>query len=132
MSVDRIQFIGNLGRDPEMRYTPQQKKVTAFSVATNRRYTTSDGREIEETRWHRVETWGKLAELCNKFLKSGSKVYVEGKLKADPETGGPRIYTRKDGEKAASFEVLAEWVDFLDPKEEGNGLEANPEEDFPF
>ena len=128
--LDRIQFIGNLGRDPEMRYTPQQKKVTAFSVATNRRYKTSDGREVEETRWHRVETWGTLAEVCNKRLKVGDQVMVEGVLKADPETGGPKIYTNREGKPTASFEVLAQKVIFMN--EPVDNEDKQSEEDFPF
>jgi len=127
MEHDQMTFTGYLGRDPEMRYTPTQKKVTAFSVATNRHFKNSKGEDMEETIWRRVEAWGNLAELCNKFLKAGSRVLIEGRLKPDPETGGPRIWERGDGSPGASFEVVAKSVLFLDRK-----TEESPEDDFPF
>ena len=73
-----IIIVGNLGRDPEMRYTPSGQAVTNFNVATNRQYTASDGSQVKETIWFRVSSWGKQAETCNQFLKKGSKVLVEG------------------------------------------------------
>jgi len=86
-----IIIVGNLGRDPEVRYTPSGQPVTSFSVATNRQYTNNAGETIKETLWFRVSAWGKTAEVCNQYLKKGSKVLVEGCLMADPATGGPRI-----------------------------------------
>ena len=86
-----IIIVGNLGRDPEVRYTPSGQPVTSFSVATNRQYTNNAGETIKETLWFRVSAWGKTAEVCNQYLKKGSKVLVEGRLMADPATGGPRI-----------------------------------------
>jgi single-strand DNA-binding protein len=77
-----IIIAGNVGRDPEMRYTPSGQPVTSFSVATNRQYTSSSGETVKETIWFRVTTWGKTAEVCNQYVKKGSKVLVEGTLTA--------------------------------------------------
>src|SRR4030043_2343388 len=78
-----IILIGNLGRDPEMRYTPSGQAVTNFSVATNRQYTGSDGTQVKETIWFRESAGGRTAETCNQYLKKGSKVLVEGRLTPD-------------------------------------------------
>jgi single-strand DNA-binding protein len=99
-------LVGNVGRDPEMRYTPSGQPVTSFSVATNRQYTNNNGETIKETIWFRITTWGKQAEVCNQYLRKGSKVLVEGRLTPDKDTGGPRIWTKQDGTPGASFEVL--------------------------
>ena len=98
-----IIVVGNLGRDPEMRYTPGGQAVTNFSVATNRQFTASDGTQMKETIWFRISAWGRTAETCNTYLRKGSKVLVEGRLVADQETGGPRIWNRQDGTPSASF-----------------------------
>src|SRR4030066_282814 len=108
-----IIIVGNLGRDPEMRYTPSGQAVTNFNVATNRQYTDSSGQQVKETIWFRVSTWGKQAETCNQYLKKGNKVLVEGRLVPDQATGGPRVWTRQDGTATASFEVSANTVGFL-------------------
>src|SRR6185369_14782291 len=71
-----IIIVGNVGKDPEMRYTPSGQAVTSFSVATNRQYTTGSGEQVKETIWFRVTTWGKQAEVCNQYVKKGSKVLV--------------------------------------------------------
>jgi len=108
----KLIIIGNLGRDPEMRYTPEGKPNTTFSVATSRKFGDTD-----ETTWFRVSVWGNQAEACNQYLRKGSKVLVEGALK--PDAGGnPRTYERKDGGWAASYEVLASAVKFLSGKDE--------------
>ncbi len=113
----RLVLVGNLGRDPEMRYTPNGTAVTSLSVATSRRYSTADGQQKEETVWFRVSVWGKQAEPCNQYLSKGSKVLVEGTLVPD-ENGGPRIWTGSDGKPRASFEVRANTVRFLSSKRE--------------
>lgn len=118
----RIVLVGNLGRDPEMRYTPNGTPVTSFSVATNRKYTASDGQIKDETLWFRISVWGKQAETCNQYLTKGQKVLVEGSLVGD-ENGGPRIWTGQDGKPRASFEVRAQVVRFLGRKE---GTEGAP------
>ena len=116
-----IIIVGNLGRDPEMRYTPAGQAVTNFSVATSRQYTGSDGNQVKETIWFRVSAWGKQAETCNQYLKKGSKVLVEGRLTPDPTTGGPRLWQRQDGTTNASFEVSASTVRFLSSRGEDEG-----------
>lgn len=107
---------GHLGRDPEMRYAPSGTAVTNFSMATSRKYKDSQDNQVEETIWFRVSAWGKLGETCNQYLKSGSKVLVEGRITPDKETGGPRVYTRQDGSSGASYEVTAQVVRFLDSR----------------
>ncbi len=119
-----IIIVGNLGRDPEMRYTPSGQAVTSFSVATNRTYTGNNGQQVKETIWFRVSAWGKQAETCNNYLRKGSKVLVEGRLQADPNSGGPRTFSRQDGTTGSSFEVVASQIRFLTTKtsdEEGGG-----------
>jgi single-strand DNA-binding protein len=113
-----IIVVGNLGRDPEMRYTPSGQAVTSFSIATSRQYTASSGDVVKETIWFRISAWGKQAETCNQYLKKGSKVLVEGRLTCDPATGGPRIFTRQDGTNGASFEISASTVRFLSSRGE--------------
>jgi len=134
-------IVGNLGKDPEMRYLPSGQAVTSFNVATNRQYTGSDGQPVKETIWFRVSVWGKQAESCNQYLKKGSKVLVEGRLTPDPATGGPRLWTRQDGTAASSFEVNAATVRFLSSRGESDlapgGFESAPaadsgEGDIPF
>jgi single-strand DNA-binding protein len=113
-----IIIAGNVGRDPEMRYTPSGQAVTSFSVATNRQYTNNHGETVKETIWFRISAWGKTGEICNQYLKKGSKVLVEGRLTADPATGGPRVWTAQDGSTRASFEVYAQTVRFLSSRSE--------------
>ena len=138
-----IIIVGNVGRDAEMRYTPSGAAVASFSVATNRQYTASSGEKIKETVWFRVSAWGKQAEVCNQYVKKGMKVLVEGRLTADPDTGGPRVWTGQDGSQRASFEVTAGTVRFLSSRGEyeqsvggGGQMDAGdmlpPEDDIPF
>jgi len=123
-----IIIAGNLGRDPEMRYTPSGQAVTSFNVATNRNYTDSNGQQVKETIWFRVSVWGKQAESTHNYLKKGSKVIVEGRLIADPASGGPRIFKRSDGSSGASFEINASTVRFLSSRTEGNEPAAGGED----
>src|SRR5512144_1985008 len=136
-------LVGNVGRDPEMRYTPSGQPVTSFSVATNRQYTANNGESVKETIWFRVTTWGKQAEVCNQYVKKGSKVLVEGRLTPDKNTGGPRIWQKQDGSSGASFEVTAGTVRFLSTRADGDGggsmssdtgdmATAPAEDDIPF
>jgi len=104
---------GYLGKDPEMRYLPSGQPVTTMNIATSRKYTSSDGQPVDETTWFRVSVFGKQAETCNQYLQKGRPVLVEGRLKPDPATGGPKIWTRQDGTPGASFEVTAFTVRFL-------------------
>jgi len=125
-----IIIAGNVGKDPVMKYTPTGQPVTTFSVAVNRQYTKGD-QKVKETSWFRVETWGKLAEVCNTYVHKGDKVLVEGRLICDPATGGPRAYAKKDGTPAAGFEVNASTVTFLGSKSDNTQSDAQAEGD-PF
>ncbi len=120
----RLVLVGHVGRDPEMRYTPQGTPVTSFSVATNRRYKTADGQQKEETVWFRVTVWNKQAETVNQYVTKGQQVLVEGVLVGD-ESGGPRIWTDKDGKPRASFEVRADNVRFMGKREGAPGPTAS-------
>jgi len=111
MTMNKVLVIGNLGSDPEMRYTPNGNPVTSFRIATNYRYTTAEGEQREETEWFTVNAWNRLAETCNQFLAKGRKVYVEGRLKSSPWVGN-------DGEPRSGIEIVASDVRFLD----GRGL----------
>ena len=124
MTYHTVIIAGNLGRDPEMRYTPEGKAVTNFSIAVNDDYTNNNGERIKRTIWVRVSAWGKQGESCNQYLKKGSKALVEGRLTADPATGGPRIWTGQDGSTRASFEVSAQTVRFLSSRVETDGSAA--------
>ena len=135
----KIIIVGNLGRDPEMRYTPSGQAVTSFPIATNRTYTDSSGQKVSETVWFRVSVWGKQAESCNSYLRKGRRAMIEGRLTADPQSGGPRIWTRQDGSPGASFEITATSVQFMDSKndlagemEEGGGGSEMGEDEIPF
>lgn len=121
----RLVLVGNLGRDPEMRYTPQGTPVTTFPVATSRKYSTTDGQQKEETVWFRVQVWGKQGETVNQYLTKGRKVLVEGSLIPD-ENGGPRVWTGQDGKARASFEVRAQTVRFLDSKRDAAPSAVQP------
>jgi single-strand DNA-binding protein len=125
--LSKVILVGNLGSDPEMRYTPSGKAVTSFRMATSRRYTTPAGESREETDWFRVSVWGKQAEQCNQYLSKGRQVYVEGRLHA-------RSWQGQDGQTRTSLDVTADRVLFLGRQapatlpEEG---EVEPE-DLPF
>lgn len=117
----KLVIVGNLGGDPEMRYTPSGQAVTNFSVATNRRWTDNGGQQQDETVWFRVSVWGKQAETCNQYLSKGQKVLIEGRLTPDKETGGPRIWTDQNGKPKASYEMSAFEVRFLSTRGESGG-----------
>ena len=103
----KLIIIGNVGQNPEMRFMPDGSPVTTFSVATSRKFG-----DKNETTWFRVAVWNKQAESCNQYLSKGSKVLVEGRLKAGAD-GNPTVYHKKDKSWAASFEITAENVRFL-------------------
>ena len=114
-----IILVGNVGRDPEMRYTPSGAAVTSFSVASSRNYK-SQGQPVKETIWFRVTCWGKQAEVANNYVRKGQKVLVEGRLVAD-QAGNPRVFTRSDGTAAASFEITATNLQFLSSRNDNEG-----------
>jgi single-strand DNA-binding protein len=139
----KIIIVGNLGRDPEMRYMPDGTAVTNFSVATSRRWTDgATGEPREETIWFRVSVWRKQAETVNQYLSKGSKVLVEGRIRPDPNTGAPKLFTRQDGTVGASYDITADTVRFLSSRAEDSvysggdssatGAPAQEEDDIPF
>ena len=105
MSLNRVFIMGNLGQDPELRYTPSQTPVVTMSVATTD-VRTVDGQKQEQTEWHRVVVWGKLAEICGKHLSKGRQVYVEGRLQT-------RQWEDQQGQKKYTTEIVANTVQFL-------------------
>ena len=134
MTMNKIIVVGNLGRDPEMRYTPNGQAVTSFSVATNHRYTTSEGEQRDETEWFSVSVFGRQADACNQYLSKGQKVYVDGRLRS-------RSYQAQTGETRFVMEIRADQVRFLDraaasdvyPSEtDKNSTEGVEAEDLPF
>ncbi len=110
--LNKVMIIGNLGKDPEMKYTQQGTPITSFSVAVSRTWKGPDGTAQEETEWFRVVAWEWLAEQCNEFLRKGRKVFIEGRLKT-------REWTGQDGQKRFTTEVVATSMILLDPKQGG-------------
>jgi single-strand DNA-binding protein len=139
-SINKVILIGRLGKDPEMRFTPSGKAVTNFTMATNEYWTDQSGEKQERTEWHRIVTWGKLAENCAKLLAKGKQVYVEGRIQT-------RSWDDKDGSKRYTTEVVANIMQMLGPMESGSkgtgdeaadlgtseGIPGSPEfDDVPF
>ena len=121
-SLNKVMIIGNLGSEPEMRFTPGGVPVTSFRVATNRVYKSQDGERKEETEWFSVVAWQRLAETCNQYLVKGQKVYCEGRLHT-------RMWDGQDGQKHYRTEIIASQVIFLDKKAAGTSApESNSEE----
>lgn len=110
-SVNRAIILGNLGRDPEVRYLPSGQAVANLSIATAEKYKTKDGEQAEHTEWHRVSFFDKLAEICGKYLKKGSQVYIEGSIRT-------RKYTDKDGVEKYSTEIRGDRMQMLGGKPE--------------
>lgn len=115
--MNKIIVIGHLGRDPEMRYTPNGQAVTSFSVASSRRYTTSAGERREETEWFNVSAWGKLGETCNQYLTKGQQVYLEGRLSS-------RTYEARDGQTRVGLDISLTDVQFLGRRGDGDAASA--------
>lgn len=134
VGLNKVMLIGNVGTEPEMRFTANGNPVTSFRMATTRNYTGPEGERRQETEWFTVVAWNKLAETCNQFLSKGRRAYVEGRLQT-------RTWEGPDGQKRSRVEVIANTVLFLDrqaaplaPEEPGSGepggvLEAD---DLPF
>jgi len=130
--LNKIMLIGNLGKDPDMSYTPSGKAITKFSLAVNRRTKDRDtGERREETQWFNIVAWDQLAETCNNYLHKGSKIYIEGRMTS-------RKYTDKDGVERTVWDVIAENMQMLDPKgaggQPGTGTpgDAYGPDDVPF
>lgn len=120
-------IIGNLGKDPEVRYTQSNKAVATLTVATSEKFKDNNGELQEKTEWHRVIVWNRLAEICQQYLKKGSKVYIEGKIQTN-------AWEDKDGQKRYTTEILGLTMTMLDSKG-GGGSSANntpaPEKENP-
>jgi len=129
--LNKVMIIGNLGTDPEMRYTSSGSPVTTFRIAVSRTYTTPTGERKDETEWFRVVTWNKLAETCIQFLQKGRRAFVEGRLQT-------RSWDTPDGQKKYMTEVVAQTVLFLDRgqaspfSEEEDGVDLLEPEALPF
>ena len=134
-SLNKVMIIGNVGAEPEMRFTPNGNPVTTFSVATNRVYNTPEGERKQETEWFTVVAWSRLAENCNQFLTKGQRVYAEGRLHTS-------VWDGQDGQKHSRTEIVANSVLFLDRQalatlpregtEESGAVEPEPEEGLSF
>lgn len=119
-SVNKVILIGNLGRDPEVRYIPSGQAVANFSIATTERWNNKQtGNQEERTEWHRIVVWGKLAELCKEYLSKGRAVFVEGRLQT-------RQWDDKDGNKRYTTEVVANTVQFLDKRGSAVSQDSTP------
>ena len=114
--LNKVQIIGNLGRDPEMRYTPNGKPVTSFTVAVSRSWLKPEGERVEKTEWFNVVAWERLAEICNQYLVKGSAVYVEGRLET-------RSWEAENGQKHFRTEIIANEVIILDKRVRGTDEE---------
>jgi single-strand DNA-binding protein len=127
--LNKVMIIGNLGRDPEMRYTPSGKPVTTFSVATSRSWNTSEGEKHIETEWFNVVAWSNLAEICKQYLTKGQQVYIEGRLQT-------RHWDDQEGNKRTSVEIVANEMIILGERREtgetGPESVSMDEEEFPF
>lgn len=128
-SINKVTLLGNLTRDPELKYTPNNTAVCTFGVATNRSWTTADGQTKEEAQYHRIVAWQKLAELCGKLLTKGRKVYLEGRITY-------RDYLDKNGQQRHITEiVLDDFIVFSDGRRDGQGesddQNNNDSEDVP-
>ena len=125
-SLNKVILIGNLGKNPEMRLTPSGKSVTTFSLATSSHWTDSNGEKKEATDWFAIITWGKLAEICNRYLSKGSLAYIEGRV-------GLHTWEDKEGKSHSRQEVVANKVLFLQTKNNENEVsKSNNPEDCPL
>ena len=116
-SVNKVILVGNLGRDPELRYTPSGQAVANFTLATNERFSNRDGEKQERTEWHRIVAWGRTGELCAQYLAKGRSVYIEGRLQT-------REWENKEGQKQRTTEVVANTVQFLGGRGGGGGMDG--------
>lgn len=109
--VNKVILIGNIGADPELRYTPNGSAVSNFNIATNESWNDKSGERQERTEWHRIVVWGRMAEICNQYLRKGSKVFIEGRLQT-------RSWEGQDGQKRYTTEVVARDMQMLDSRDD--------------
>ena len=120
MSLNKVMLIGNLGKDPELRFTPSGRAVARFSLATSEQWTDQQGQRQDRTEWHNIVVWGKQAESCGQYLSKGRQVFIEGSIRS-------RQYDDKEGQKRYITEVIAQRVQFLGGgRGEGGGRGAAP------
>lgn len=118
-SVNKVILVGNLGRDPELRYTQGGQAVANFTLATTERFSNREGEKQERTEWHRIVAWGRTAELCAQYLSKGRSVYIEGRLQT-------REWEDKEGQKRRTTEITANAVQFLGGRGGAAGPGASP------
>ena len=137
--VNKVLLIGRLGKDPEVRYTPDGMMVTNFTMATDEQRKDKNGQKIQRTEWHRIVTFGKLAEICSSYLSKGKLIFIEGRIQT-------KSWEDKDGNKRSSTEIIANNMQMLDSKGQTrsqdteaddhtpaySGLDQTPEDDVPF
>ena len=127
--LNKVMLIGNLGRDPEMRYTPSGRPVTTFSLVSSRTWTTSEGERRTETEWFNIVTWGSLAEICKQFLTKGQQAYIEGRLQT-------RYWEDSEGKKHNATEIVATEMIILgerrDSTQDNDEGKIQSEDEFPF
>jgi single-strand DNA-binding protein len=126
MAFQSLTIVGNLGRDPEMHYTPDGTPVTSFSVATTRKWNNADGSKGEETTWYRCSAWRSLAEVAANYLQKGRQVMVVGHLVPDRATGGPKVFQRQDGTYGSSYEVGVDRLVLLGGRVESEAATDEP------
>jgi single-strand DNA-binding protein len=122
-SVNKVILLGRLGSDPELKYTPSSTAVCNFTMATSESYTDKQGEKKQNTEWHRIVIWSKLAELCNQYLSKGSQVFLEGSLQT-------RSWENKQGVKMYTTEIVARSVQFLDAKSDNKKPEDSSAQEF--
>ena len=120
--LNKVQIIGHLGKEPEMRYTPSGKPVTTFTVAVSRSWNSADGERHSETEWFNVVAWGNLAEICKQYLTKGQQVYIEGRLQT-------RRWDDKEGVKHTNVEVVANEMMMLGDRRDHNNSQSSPDSD---
>ena len=122
-SVNKAIIVGNLGSDPEVRYTPSGQAVASFSIATREQWTSKNGEKGEKTEWHRIVAWARLGEICGEYLHKGSQVYIEGRIQT-------RSWDDRDGNKRYTTEIVAQTMQMLGSPQKG-GQSKSPEERHP-
>jgi single-strand DNA-binding protein len=122
--VNKAVLIGRLGKDPEVRYTPDGLMITSFNLATDEQWKDKSGQKVQKTEWHRIVTFGKLAEICGNYLTKGKMIFVEGRIQT-------RTWEDKEGVKRYTTEIVASDMKMLDSKGQGRGAESPVEEQFP-
>ena len=131
--LNKVQLIGRLGKDPEVKYTPDGTMITKFNIATDESWKDRNGERVQKTEWHRIVVWGKLAEICSKYLVKGKLVFVDGKLQT-------QTWDDKDGNKRSMTQIVAREMKMLDgnkgqASDDGRGPEGDypaPDDDVPF